>query len=258
MPKLAIAWQFPTGDAVTATPTVVDGTVYAGSWDGWFYAVDLETGKLRWKYQLQAQDAVTPYPGQTPRDGTSDGGLVTSSAWFEPRAAHATGRTGPARPDLVIFAGGYTLYALDAHTGALYWKHDYTGRPDQPPDPNHDGTRIFSSPVVVGGSVLFGVDTDGERASRGYAVGASLATGDPLWEYQTDVDTAGPHPRQRVREHLVLGDGAARRRPGGVRQRRLQLRRPPADGRVGDGPPHRHRPAGLDLPAHPRSERVRS
>jgi outer membrane protein assembly factor BamB len=188
---LAIAWTFPTGDAVTATPTVVDGTVYAGSWDGWFYAVSLETGRLRWKYQLQAQDAVTPYPGQVPRDSTSDGGLVTSSAWFEPGARHASGASGPARPDLVIFAGGYTLYALDARTGRLFWKHDYTGRPWLPPDPNNDGTRIFSSPVVVGRSVLFGVDVDGQKDSRGYVVSASLATGDPIWEYQDDIDTTG-------------------------------------------------------------------
>ena len=60
------AWFFPTGDAVTATPTVVDGTVYAGSWDDYFYALDLETGKLRWKVKLAAQNAITPYPGQNP------------------------------------------------------------------------------------------------------------------------------------------------------------------------------------------------
>jgi polyvinyl alcohol dehydrogenase (cytochrome) len=188
---LSVAWTFPTGDAVTATPTVVGGTVYVGSWDGWFYAVDLETGALRWKYQLQAQNAVTPYPGQHPRDGTSDGGLVTSSAWFQPGARHVSGGTGPARPDLVIFGGGYTLYALDAHTGQLFWSHAYTGRPELPPDPNSDGTRIFSSPVVVGGSVLFGVDTDGQKNSRGYVVSASLTTGAPLWEYQDDVDITG-------------------------------------------------------------------
>ena len=35
------AWFFPTGDAVTATPTVVGGTVYVGSWDDYFYAVNL-------------------------------------------------------------------------------------------------------------------------------------------------------------------------------------------------------------------------
>jgi len=177
------AWFFPTGDAVTATPTVVDGTVYAGSWDDTFYAVDLATGHLDWKYRLSAQNAVTPYPGEPVRDISSDGGLVTASAWFEPGSG--------TRPDLVIFGGGYTLYALDAHTGALYWRHDYTGQPSLPPRPNVDGARIFSSPVVTDGKVLFSVDVDGQRHERGYVVAASLATGRPVWTYQTDVDGAG-------------------------------------------------------------------
>jgi polyvinyl alcohol dehydrogenase (cytochrome) len=177
------AWSFSTGDAVTATPTVVDGTVYVGSWDGYFYAVALRSGRLRWKYQLSAQPAVTPYPGENPRNVTSDGGLVTSSAWFEPGSG--------ARPDLVLFAGGYTLYALNAQTGALFWRHEYTGRPEAPPDPIHDGTRIFSSPVVFDGKVLFGVDVDGAVGYRGYIVAASLRTGEPVWEYQTDVDNSG-------------------------------------------------------------------
>jgi polyvinyl alcohol dehydrogenase (cytochrome) len=181
--SLKVAWFFPTGDAVTATPTVVDGTVYVGSWDDYFYALDLETGTLRWKYRLSSQNAVTPYPGQQPRDSTSDGGLVTSSAWYQPGAG--------ARPDLVIFGGGYTLYALNASTGALYWRHDYTGQPGQPPDPDKDGTRIFSSPVVVGDKVLFGTDVDGSKGYRGYVAAADLDTGDPVWEFQTDVDGAG-------------------------------------------------------------------
>ena len=181
--SLRKTWFFPTGDAVTATPTVVGDTVYAGSWDDWFYAVALSTGKLRWKYRLSSQDAVTPYPGQTPRDISSDGGLVTSSAWFEPAAV--------GRPALVIFGGGYTLYALEAATGALYWRHDYTGFPDRPPSPDTDGTRILSSPVVVDGKVIVGVDTDGAKGSRGYVVAADVATGDPVWEYQTDVGSNG-------------------------------------------------------------------
>jgi outer membrane protein assembly factor BamB len=41
---LAPAWFFPTGLAVTATPTVVARTVYVGSWDGHFYAIALDTG----------------------------------------------------------------------------------------------------------------------------------------------------------------------------------------------------------------------
>jgi polyvinyl alcohol dehydrogenase (cytochrome) len=181
--RLQQAWFFPTGDAVTATPTVVHGTVYVGSWDTKFYAIDLATGRLRWSAQLKRQDAVTPYPGEAPRDDSSDGGLVTSSAWYEP----GVGR----RPDLVIFGGGYTLYALDAHDGHVYWSHDYTGRPDQPADPAHDEARIFSSPIVVDGRVVFAVDTDGQSDHRGYVAAASLATGQPLWVHQTDMDTSG-------------------------------------------------------------------
>jgi polyvinyl alcohol dehydrogenase (cytochrome) len=177
------AWFFPTGDAVTATPTVVDGTVYVGSWDTWFYAIDLANGHLRWKYHLSAQHAVTPYPGEKVRDESSDGGLVTSSAWFEPAA--------DGRPALVIFGGGYTLYALVASTGRLFWRHDYPGLPGPTPDPSTDGARIFSSPVVVDGKVVFGVDTDGQPGSHGYVVAADVNTGDPVWVTQTDAGQSG-------------------------------------------------------------------
>jgi outer membrane protein assembly factor BamB len=109
--------------------------------------------------------------------------MVTSSAWFEP--GNAT------RPDLVLFGGGFTLYALDAHTGALYWKHQYSGRPELAVDPAHDGTRIFSSPVVADGKVMVGVAVDGDRDHRGYIVAADLATGAPVWIRETDVDATG-------------------------------------------------------------------
>lgn len=180
---LAPAWFFPTGDAVTANPIVVGSTVYVGSWDGFFYALDRASGQLRWKYQIAPQPAVSPQPGEFPRDLTSDGGLITSSAWFQP----GDGR----RPDLVIFGGGYTLYALRASDGAQYWRHDYTGRPEAPPDPEHDETRIFSSPVVVGNRVVFGVTADGQDGRRGYVAAANLADGSPVWRFETNVDDTG-------------------------------------------------------------------
>ncbi len=179
---LRAAWFFPTGDAVTAQPTVVGDTVYVGSWDDYFYALNFRTGAVRWKVRLKSQDGITPYPGQVPRDVTSDGGLVTSSAWYQPASGN--------RPALVIFAGGYTLYALDARSGAVYWEHDYPGTPG-PLHPSTDSTRIFSSPVVADGRVLFGVDEDGQPGSAGRVVAASLATGDPVWQFQTDVARPG-------------------------------------------------------------------
>jgi polyvinyl alcohol dehydrogenase (cytochrome) len=183
-PTMSRAWFFPTGDAVTANPIVVANSVYVGSWDGYFYAIDRATGNLRWKYQLKQQPSINPSPGNpAPRDVTTDGGLVTSSAWFQPGAG--------GRPDLVIFGGGYTLYALNASSGALYWSHDYTGRPELAPDPANDSTRIFSSPVVVGNQVLVAVSADGEASHRGYVVSANLNNGNPVWRFETDVNTAG-------------------------------------------------------------------
>ena len=41
------AWDFTTGDVVSASPAVVHGVVYVGSWDGFFYALDAATGVVK-------------------------------------------------------------------------------------------------------------------------------------------------------------------------------------------------------------------
>ena len=76
----------------------------------------------------------------------------------------------------------------------LYWSHAYTGNPTRPPDPVHDGARIFSSPVVFDDKVLFGISVDGESGERGYVVAATLTTGRPVWTYQADRNTKGVIP----------------------------------------------------------------
>ena len=80
------------------------------------------------------------------------------------------------------------MYALRAADGSVHWKHAYPGRPDEPLDRTKDGTRIFSSPVVVDGKVIIGTDVDGDRGRRGYVLAASLKTGKPVWVRETDVD----------------------------------------------------------------------
>ena len=190
---LAPKWFFSTGDAVTAQPIVVGGTVYVGSWDGNFYAINSATGALDWKFALDQQPAIfPPTTGRTPadlqQDETTDGGLVTSTAAFVRANAH--------HPDLVVFGGGFTLYALRTGTlptgvSRLYWKHVFNGLPEGAPDPANDQTRIFASPAVVGNQVLFGVSSDGEAGHRGYFASADLLTGDQNWRFETDVDQTG-------------------------------------------------------------------
>ncbi len=180
---LSKAWFFPTGDAVTASPTIVGGTVYVGSWDGSFYAISLATGRLVWKHPFDPQHGVRPYPGEVPRDITTDGGISISSAFYQPGSG--------TRPDLVVVGAGYTLYAFNAHTGALFWKHAYPGNPSQPLQPDRDPTNIQSSPVVYDGKVIFATTVNGQAGMRGRLIAASLTTGDPVWVHELDTSASG-------------------------------------------------------------------
>ena len=81
------AWDFTTGDVVSASPAVVHGVVYVGSWDGFFYALEAATGVVKWTFQIDCQSSVQPIPAQCPGGPSApsdraetDGGLITSSA----------------------------------------------------------------------------------------------------------------------------------------------------------------------------------
>ncbi|MER5911896.1 PQQ-binding-like beta-propeller repeat protein, partial [Streptomyces sp. NPDC001982] len=53
-------WAFPTGSAVSSSPTVADGVVYVGSDDNNLYAVDARTGKKRWAFPTGSAVSSSP------------------------------------------------------------------------------------------------------------------------------------------------------------------------------------------------------
>ncbi len=84
------AWKYQTGKGIFSSPIVAaDGTVFVGSADYWFYALD-KTGALKWKYQT--------------------GQIIDSAGLLDDK-----GRVYMASGD------GY-VYAFDAKTGTLIWK----------------------------------------------------------------------------------------------------------------------------------------
>jgi glucose dehydrogenase len=183
------AWTFPTGDAVSASPTVVEGVVYVGSWDGYFYALDAKLGTLKWKFKVDCQYTVLPIPQHClppgfppPPRRTTDGGMITSSA------AVADISTVAGIKRIVYFGAGKTLYALNARDGSLRWKRVICGNPDffacafDPLDP----TRIFSSPAVFGGLVFVGHTADGFNHYRGGFEAINAANGKQRWRFETD------------------------------------------------------------------------
>lgn len=100
---------YRTKDSVTSTPAVVDGMLYVGAWDGTFYAFDtrdpgvgdpsfagnpIATVEPAWTFQIDDTN------------GVSFGRIVSS-----PTVTDIDGTR------VVIFAGGATVYALDAASG---------------------------------------------------------------------------------------------------------------------------------------------
>ena len=179
----ALRWKFKTGDVVHASPAFVDGVVFVGSWDSYFYAIDAKTGKEKWRF----------HGGEDP--------LIHNQVGFQ---------SSPAVVDGVVYTGcrDAQLYALDAATGKEKWKFD------------NQLSWVITSPAVDAGRVYFAtsdsalyhvaeaatgkdlVKEDGRAymfsspalagdtvflgVLNGTLSARDAATGKVLWEFQTD------------------------------------------------------------------------
>src|SRR5919108_3572572 len=47
---LRLRWTYDAGESIESSAAIADGVVYVGSAEGELLAIDLETGKARWKY----------------------------------------------------------------------------------------------------------------------------------------------------------------------------------------------------------------
>jgi outer membrane protein assembly factor BamB len=147
-------WFVHAPDSVTAPPSVVDGIVYVGGWDGTFLALDADDGTELWRYEIDDTHEVAF-------------GRIVGGAWVGTIAVKS-GNTVEQK-DVVLFGGGATLYALNpgADGGQLIAKIDLDPRTEadkaaQAEDPPQ--VEIESSPVVG----RFG--TEGDRIFVGMDV----------------------------------------------------------------------------------------
>ncbi|SDF45498.1 Outer membrane protein assembly factor BamB, contains PQQ-like beta-propeller repeat [Fontibacillus panacisegetis] len=114
-----VKWRFQTNDRIRSSPVIAKQTVYFGSDDHNFYAVNTITGELKWSYQTE--------------------GAIKSSAAI-------------ANETVYFLSGDEKLYALNADDGALKWSY-MTEEKDDPRDPVD---YWQSSPAVADGIVYFG------------------------------------------------------------------------------------------------------
>src|SRR5205807_9465787 len=52
---LKLLWTYDAGEPVESSAAIADGVVYVGSGAGFLSAVDLATGKARWKYKVSQE-----------------------------------------------------------------------------------------------------------------------------------------------------------------------------------------------------------
>ena len=145
-------WTVKTGGPVAATPTVVSGVAYFGSWDGYEYAVQTATGTVLWKTYL---------------------GVTTATQPCNPQAA---GISSPASVQGgVVYVGGGDAYwyALNAATGAVMWRV-LVGNPS---GSGYDGHYNWSGPLLYNGFAYIGVASFGDcPLVQGQLLKVSLST----------------------------------------------------------------------------------
>jgi outer membrane protein assembly factor BamB len=164
-------WRFTAGDNIATQPVIAGNLIVFGSEDHHVYAVDAETGALRW--QIGTNGAVVSSPaldasGQVVIIGADDG---TAYA-LDPAsgAQHWAYNTGGAieAPIIISQSVAYVashdgaLYALDVQTGALRWRSQF-------------GDALRTAPAIASDRVYV-VDT-------GYRLRAlDRQTGTRLWQ----------------------------------------------------------------------------
>jgi outer membrane protein assembly factor BamB len=128
-------WHFETKDIIRSTPAVVNGAVFFGSNDHNVYALDAKTGTLKWKVD-------------TIREVVSSPLVVDGTVYIGSRSSN--------------------LYALDAATGQVKWKFFYW-------------TSFVDSSTVIRDGILYVGSSDYQKV---FSINA--ADGKKVWDFDTD------------------------------------------------------------------------
>ncbi|QLH76927.1 PQQ-binding-like beta-propeller repeat protein [Halosimplex rubrum] len=162
-------WRYETNHWVSSSPTVVNGTAYAGSADEKVYAIDTETGSQEWEFDAGARVFSSPtvvggnvYVGAGHwSTTTSDSAQVEESAGDGPEGA-----TNIEQQTTQESSAETMVYALDADTGDKQWGFS-------------TGGIVQSSPTVYDGTVYVG-------SFDNHLYALDTATGNKEWEFSTD------------------------------------------------------------------------
>src|ERR1700677_2976758 len=169
--KLEILWKVTFKDDFESTAAILGDTVYVGNFDEHLYALDLATGKERWKYK--AGDAIKAPVSASEKDGAvyvgDDGGKfhcvdakTGKARWTFATEGEIAGGANFDGERVLIGSHDSTLYCLAKKDGSVVWKFKTQG-------------PVNGSPVVAG-KQTFGAGCDGDLHILDLRNGNELAT----------------------------------------------------------------------------------
>lgn len=162
-----LIWKYKTQFRVRSTPAFNKGVVYFGDTDGTMYALEANSGKLKWSYDTQGKNL------NPDEFGTDRKAIMSSPAISEGK--------------ITFGARDGFLYTLDEETGKFLWQFEY---------PNI--SWVIGSPAVENNRVYVGT-SDGR-----FFHCLDLTTGKEIWNLNTGtiVWTSG----SIVKDMIYFGD----------------------------------------------------
>lgn len=155
--ELGLAWtvELPTTDGFSATPLVIDGTIYMSTAFANVFAIDARTGEIRWHHNP----------------------LVDPSAGFMNSWVSRINRGVAAWKDKIyVGTGDCRLIALNAASGEVAWQVKSC-------DPAKE-QAISGAPRVANGKVFIG-NSGADLGARGFVTAYDAETGEQRWRFWT-------------------------------------------------------------------------
>lgn len=186
--RLGIKWTFRTQAIVTAQTSVatvhvpLEGEItvaFIQSWDFNMYALRMSDGSELWRFDTEVGDGVS-YPNVGSVHVEEIGGV-----------------------DYIFFGAGQNVFRLEAATGNEIWRFQAgTGCEDPPGLCGFGGERneVETSPLVVDGKVVFGMDTNDRETGKGGAYAVDVDDGRLVWFFDLESgSTCYPDPGDEIR-----------------------------------------------------------
>ena len=130
-----VRWTYATGAEIKSSPVVADDLVLFGSYDEHFYAVERESGALRWSLEAEGpmHSTAARHDGLvwvTGCDALLRGVRISDGAEVVRFDSGAYTAASPAIADGALFYGTFNneVLAVDIGSGSLRWRYEHPER----------------------------------------------------------------------------------------------------------------------------------